>query len=422
MAYDRVRSKGSISRNYSLPTTYKRIDASCTSGTETIWTWYLADTGDYSYCKDVVTPGYERKSRKGKIIINPATITTEKHTAEGTWSRMKWIATSCSSPVKHFVEDISGPYGGYMLGGTGTRLQPVSLISASEKDALIALAAADCWDKTNENDASILQDLAEYRQTLTLLPSLLSQSSRLLSSMIRAKRKLISAKQLGLLTSSVATNLWLQYRFGIRPLISTANGVVEAYSKGFQKLHRQTYRAGKSLSREETVTGSGADWSTGIYWSRYNKHDVKVRAGIILEQDISINRRLGVDSAGLLSLPWELLPYSFVADWFTNVGSWLRGLTAFLTKDPLGTWYTVRETFNSSWTITGSWNAAPTQITIEREPNELRTLVKTSYQRRTPLPIPSIATRPGSILKVAKSLRSVDALALTFQQIGKVLR
>lgn len=118
----------------------------------------------------------------------------------------------------------------------------------------------------------------------------------------------------------VASN-WLELQYAIRPLISDVYAAGQAAADFFHRPFRQSCRA--SLSRKtETVTQSFAK----------PKGYKTVRKGVIVrfEEDISQLASLGLLDPEVVL--WEMVPYSFVADWIYPIGSWLetRGVLSAL--------------------------------------------------------------------------------------------
>jgi hypothetical protein len=137
---------------------------------------------------------------------------------------------------------------------------------------------------------------------------------------------------------------------------------------------------------------------------------------MLIEDVVTLADSLGVDAGGMLALPWELVPYSFVADWFANTNTFLSSLVPYLTKRPLGSWITKVRTqkveFNSTTTVPTN-PAAYSVITPTSEFRMSEYLTKT----RTPgIPSPTLTWKPQAMSKVLDDLRIVDAFSLITNQ------
>jgi hypothetical protein len=372
---------------------------------------------------DTVTPGFKQLQAKGLTFVKPMRTTQEFQTISGTWSRVRSVAESCGATHAHNEEDISGPYGfsGVFAPGNWT-LPPIALLTDSEIKSAIDVAATRAWSKSSGHLAEILTDIAEMRQTIQLL-------TKPWSSMLPLIRAITSARKgggggikgIGKGAGASARDVWLQYRYGVRPLVSSVTGIMKALDKPIA-IKRETYRASNTISKMGTVNGTFASWSTSCGYSDVRQDIVDVRAGILMQEALDLPSTLGVDGAGLLSTPWELIPFSFVADWFINVGDFLGAMVPYLSKNPIGTWYTVKRTQTRVWKITSTTAVNPSSYTIVRPANEIRAMTLITKYRVPGLPAPSLTLKPQAIRSIINDLRIIDAMALACQQLGRALK
>jgi hypothetical protein len=386
-------------------------------------TYVIALSGFQRSQTDVVTPGFRKLSREGKVVNNPRTFSSEAQTASGTFSRVRSVAESCGATHVHNEEDLTGPHGWYYASGTNSLSLPrTSLITDEEISSAVGVAATQAWEKSNGHLADILVDVAEMRQTLKMFTQPTSAIKPLLSAINRTRKGGLNAfGKVGDGTIASARNLWLQYRYGVRPLVSSVNGILKALNKP-PSSKRQTFRGKYSLFKQGSTTGTTSTWSTRFNWEQSASDVVNIRAGILMEETLDLPTTLGVDGSGLLSLPWELVPFSFVADWFINVGSFIGGLVPYLTKHPLATWYSVDRTRATVWKITSTTAVNPASYTIVRPAQELRTATFVDKVRYPILPMPSIRLKPQALQNVFSDLRGLDAAALAMQQLGRVFK
>jgi hypothetical protein len=85
--------------------------------------------------------------------------------------------------------------------------------------------------------------------------------------------------------------------------------------------------------------------------SEYEKlHDVSVRTGILYELD---HRDVfGLSFKEIPITAWELVPYSFVIDWFVNAGDYIQAVTPKLGVKVLGSWSTTEDEIVTKTTTT----------------------------------------------------------------------
>lgn len=119
--------------------------------------------------------------------------------------------------------------------------------------------------------------------------------------------------------SSIADR-WLEYSFGWRPLIADIYKGIDVLCAPFPSATikgRATVRVGTRKSGSWTTTGVLSTWGT-------------VKCQMLAEVRITnpnlyVNAQLGLINP--VSIIWELVPWSFVVDWFTNLGQVLGTLS-----------------------------------------------------------------------------------------------
>ncbi len=418
-ARPRFRSKGVLG---SMAAGYITTDATCSSGTVTTNYGTAASIGETLQTWDFVTPDFYKRSSSGEIISNPFRSLRKNFTCtHGDFFKVQYTVPTCGAPVKRAVVDFFGPQAYWRLVDDGTTEQTVSdLVSAADIAAATIVAGTQAWNKSNSHDADVLIDVAEFGKTLRMLRDPLQSTSTLLRKIKAGKRgiKDLSSQD----AIAYANGLWLQYRYGIRPLVSTVNGVVKALLKTYaRKMH--TYRGSHRLKSSSITTGTCSVGTVVPFQYAFSRTDeVSIRTGLLMEDEVTFAQDIGVDASGILSLPWELVPFSFVADWFANVGSFLSSIAPFLTKSPLSHWTTVTRIRSSAFTVTGYTTPNPATMTVLRGPTENRSAVFEEKTRSPALVVPSLTFKPRPIESISNDLRIVDSFALVHQQLLRVFK
>lgn len=123
------------------------------------------------------------------------------------------------------------------------------------------------------------------------------------------------------------SNTWLQYIYGWLPLMSDIHDGVKTLQRIIRDEH--AYKSvGSKATREFNFTidsGSSTDQWRG---------KVKVKCGLKIRASSSFLD--AADSLGILNpleVAWDVVPYSFVLDWFIPVGNTLSALSAGLGLD-----------------------------------------------------------------------------------------
>ena len=208
-------------------------------------------------------------------------------------------------------------------------------------------------------------------------------------------------------TNVSASNLYLEWHFGVSPMISDCQDAMKVLTDPIPK-HR--IRGGSMefvrinrLWLDTSNPGGYEDerWATRI---RYRQGaDVA-----ITNPNLALAGQLGLINPA--SLAWEIVPFSFVADWFVNVGDWLQGFSDFAGMT-LQNAYTSADiwTFKSYTKVVHPWN---TNVWYTGYcDGKYRTL-----NRTVGLTGPVLAVRP---LKLPSMTRVATAWSLVSQMFSK---
>lgn len=405
----RYRSKGTFTAVGSVS---QEKDRNCTFGTVNS-PRNVAVNGEVLQTWDVLTPNYRKRSRAGEMITNPFRSLLEQQTTSGTFFAGVAIANSCGAPVLHQSFDISGPeaYWRYSSFEPSLRVARPILLSSADIAAAQTVASTAAWEKSNFHSADVLVDIAEFSKTLRMLRDPIQSGSALFRKIRSGKR---GAKDVNVNdVVDYANSLWLQYRYGIRPLVKSVQGVVKALET-YRNVRRRTHRGSYSLKSTNSTSGSVPGTIISFNYQISDSDEVSIRTGLVIDEIISLGQELGVDGAGMLQLPWELVPFSFVADWFANTNHFLGAIVPYLTKNPLSSWITTRRLSSRVFNVTGS-SIVPTW-TMTRAVTETRSGVFLEKTRIPSLQGPSITYKPQAIQKVYNDLRIIDAFALLHKQ------
>lgn len=343
----------------------------CTTGASswsTNWTGnYSYKVGSYETMNDVIIPGFKRKSSEGGIFINPMTKST--YEVDGGYGGGQDLVgsstTGCpttfpyepqsrrSSNTVTFGRVLSPISLELTLAPNGAIVVPSSLIDGSILADLITEASTavhNCRGRGNsgsnqyETIAELDKSLGMLGQSLKNLNSFLGKNSRVVS---RAK---------------AAASSFLLYRYGILPLMSAVEDACEVVNRAQGRV-RQTCRGAAATNK--TVTSNFSADLFGIHRQSYTVTKVEtlsVRAMNLDEYVATFGTNAGLSFKNLATLPWELLPYSFVVDWFTNIGDFVGslvpvpGLTALGSCTVIKRELEIKVASTSSTPISAYWN------------------------------------------------------------------
>lgn len=131
-------------------------------------------------------------------------------------------------------------------------------------------------------------------------------------------------------------NAWLELQYGWKPLLSDVYGSMETLAKAQNKPNTIYKKKNGRKKRKEDVykrtaenLGSGSAGSKVLVQSISKSCDVRVGVTYSISSPALADlKSVGITNPALLA--WELLPFSFVADWFFPVGNYLSSLDATL--------------------------------------------------------------------------------------------
>lgn len=176
-------------------------------------------------------------------------------------------------------------------------------------------------DKLNDKvrgGLDLAVDIAEAGKTLKML-RLSEQVVDLTSTFVR---------RFGVI--KVASKAWLAYQYGVKPLLNSIYGLAEENIRVvINETERFRVRATDSSWRPNGIWLMNANtMSSNLFPFSGGTQKCSYTIGMDLRTDQHDISRFS--SLNPVSLAWELLPLSFVADWFLNVGGYLRNLETYL--------------------------------------------------------------------------------------------
>lgn len=203
----------------------------------------------------------------------------------------------------------SGPYLSRSVNGCVINFSSPINLAALENRAL-----DDLSDKSR-GDLDLSIDVAEWHQTAKMI-----NATRQVEDLTRVfARRFGAVKSIG--------NAYLQYIYGVKPLIADAYAAADELTRAAMcKIERITARA-TDYVQPVSVTFPSFNGLVDIP-VKSGKTKVSISFGIdLVTNDWDLSRWTSLNP---WSIAWELLPYSFVADYFFNVGGYLRNLETSL--------------------------------------------------------------------------------------------
>lgn len=173
---------------------------------------------------------------------------------------------------------------------------------------------------------------AEASKTLLLFKNLYTRLFTIVKDLYLAVKKLNV-----IATFDIITDVWLELRYGWRPLkgeiegiakallVTRPNGIKSAY--GLNKADKRSHKT-SSVSLRNVHVKHG-DFITVFDVTMSNFDDVTRKTGFNYvnkpgSRNVDWQALFGLDFQSLASTAWELIPFSFIVDMFLNIGNLLQ--------------------------------------------------------------------------------------------------
>lgn len=184
-------------------------------------------------------------------------------------------------------------------------------------------ALNDAYSKFKEKvaaEAANGTNAAEYRQTVQLLAGTLQALRHPTKTMLDLAKKYFSkTKSPGLF--GAMSDAWLAWHFGVEPLVKDVYATLELLTKPLPP-GRMIFGQGRAQT-SYTYTNNG---------SLYADISVLLRARVGARVEVSNPNVFLASQLGLInpaSVAWDLVPFSFVVDWFFDLSSLIASFSDF---------------------------------------------------------------------------------------------
>jgi len=198
--------------------------------------------------------------------------------------------------------------------------------------------AQRCLEKLKDQKVNLGNFIAERNQAIQMFGDTAGKVARAFNAVKRRQFKK-AFEELGCRPSKrlsgrqSAANNWLQLQYGWLPLLDDVYGTAEELERSFGRQTKErpplmkVVAKGRLQDADKYYSVSPA--SVGAWAERAYMYDARV----ILYYTVDYQSSQWLGRVGLtnpLSIAWEVLPYSFVVDWFLPVGNFLNTLDATL--------------------------------------------------------------------------------------------
>lgn len=294
-------------------------------------TWYLnqirapAYSGDYTEMSDVTVANYHARVAKGEIFNNPFFRRTRAITQNlGNEWMLRTTTTLClSKPTTRGEYKGVGPWLNEFVPKQPMAGLQVPLLqyaaAPSDLDRLSTEVSTSVMAK--RGSGTLWETVAELEKTVSMFKAPIAKYAKLLSGAERAFRQ----GRFSRASAEASAQAWLSWRYGIRPILLDIDAISENLKKQLGKI-RATTRSYGQESLQTTKTGVSSMGVVQVTWQCQVTDVMTLRGWSLDEYTLDALNQFGFTTKGLLTLPWELTPWSLVADWFVNFGDFLGAI------------------------------------------------------------------------------------------------
>jgi len=238
--------------------------------------------------------------------------------------------------LDHNVDDVCGAM---MTGhGVSSRVYGSALVSATNK------AYSKLVDKVHGTRADLGTTLAESREAVNMIVDRATWLGKAYKQLrkgnfrgfintigMKAKPK---HRRTRWTRPKDASGLWLEYWMGWAPTVGDIHAATEVIMKGPRGSQPYPVRAGARTSVQKRYSERDGEFYTWTGVARvHNGAMVKVT-----NENLATLGELGLLNPAVVA--WNVVPFSFMVDWFGNIGSVLSSYTDFMGYELTGTWTT----------------------------------------------------------------------------------
>lgn len=305
---------------------------------------------------DEVTTGYEKISRDGGIVSNPMSHTKWYDFNQPLSGGLHVTNYPTAEGPNHWT---SAWYWGYPFrSDSGDELDPTDAPVPFLTDEWLAnqqnLAKTSVLAKLSETPSQTFVTAGEADETLAFLKDTLLSAYQICRDIRKMRRR---TRSFGRLKKSrsyrehirLAKQAWLQWRYALRPMIGEVQGFMKALEDfASYRPKRTSFRSYEG--RQESASHDYPDFcirDTRWFMKRSLTVTklVAIRAGVLVEYrgntgNIQCADAFGIRQEDVLPAAWDLVPYSFLIDFFLNTAQFVASWSPKVDTKILSRWCT----------------------------------------------------------------------------------
>jgi hypothetical protein len=183
-------------------------------------------------------------------------------------------------------------------------------------------ALKNLYDQIRSSDLNLTVDVAEWKQLDRMLDKM---SKRTIPRLIEYARKAKKKQRRGMTLEEAKNaigNSWLEYRYGWKPLLSSIYGIVN-FERSIAS-HRKLIGRATSKNRWHVFKAASGLNPPQIYDVTHSRRcEIGITYRVSQPWLFDLTRAVSLNP---LAIAWELAPYSFVVDWFIDIGGYMQAM------------------------------------------------------------------------------------------------
>lgn len=362
------------------------------------------------------TPKFRQRQKQGTLPSNPFTFDkNEIEYGHGAWIT-RYPKSNGGLIYKSSVGNVNGLY------GIGSNTGQVAIVTTALAASMDAAARNKLRLKLKDQKVNLAQAFAERAMTADLIATTASRIAKAYSN-LRKGNFPGAAEALGVHAASRATRRyrknfersqskaaaggWLELQYGWMPLLNDVYGSAEFLAnKQYPAIRGRVV----AVEQVDLPLDTNSDQEQFIVTNHATTKYV-VRYVVYASTSsvaLQTTAQAGITNPALLA--WELLPYSFVADWFLPIGNWISSWDATLGLDFEKGSKTIFEQRSAEVSIVGTKKPDVSGYTYDgtwSHSRSTRTLVTRTVLSSFPMPgLPSFKN-PVSLTHAANAIALV---------------
>lgn len=285
-------------------------------------------TPNFKKLKRRQLPEHPHKRIVYRYLGDPTQVSQTWRWTDGTWARNEYIGppgvVGCNAdmPAKYYPA----------LSPIENKALSRLFASLSETSGSAAVSVAEL-DKTAEMVAETARRLAKAFRALRhgriseFTGALGITVSNRRANALRSRYRQLPAN--GTAPMQFASKTWLEFTYGWKPLISDVYNQAENLAKFLTErsgaIREAKGSATGSLVTVEDLSPTSLDWKINKSTQMSSRVVYTVRFGLRGGAASAVNV-FGLNNPAIVA--WEVIPYSFVVDWFLPIGTFLEQLSA----------------------------------------------------------------------------------------------